>query len=93
MSRDELIAAIKESPEWKKTYRRGRITVRNKPDGKLNGILPPKTFSVWLELEKTFECIWFFAAAELGVKPRKCEYRMLTADLVENWVERLDLVF
>ena len=93
MSREELIKTIHNSDEWKRTNRYGFIRVSFKSDPILdNDPFFVKEFDLWLYLESLYNLIWFFAPARIGEKPKRKEYRQLTSEYLDNFIDKLELV-
>ncbi len=90
MTRDELLVALKESPEWVKSHKFGCVAVETKPDEILDSCLGAKKFFIWARWD-SYGLIAGFAATDKRIAPKKSEYRLIHRDTLFNWLSELEL--
>ncbi len=91
MNRVELINAIRESAEFKKTYKRGFVKVKTIPFPTIDEKIPPQTFNLWATKDH-FDCIWGFCGKLDDEEPKFNEYVLITGPQLENWLNLLEFV-
>ncbi len=91
MSRDEVIFNIRNSVSFKENnYRKGYITVRTKPNEKLDKLFGNKVFNLWGVLDH-MGCVWGFCGKEIGEIPKLKEFKLIQFAQQFNWFNELEL--